>query len=227
MKRNAIIILIVFAAFLIADSFNGGGGSSSSSAGVPTWLKITNPLTPTFAWRNQGGATVVSNTSQQSIYLTAPVGAGDNIRGREIAAPAAPMSITIAIIPQIHNQNFNSAGLYVTDGTKIELTGILATENAVGASLIVEKYTNATTFGSTVFSAGQGSFISPIFLKVVDDGVNLTWSWSPDGVGFIQLYQEARTSYLASIADVGFFANSNNATYPAASLLISWTQGTS
>lgn len=38
MKRNAIIILIVFAAFLIADSFNGG---SSSGSGAMTQITKT------------------------------------------------------------------------------------------------------------------------------------------------------------------------------------------
>ena len=194
---------------------SGGGGS-----GAP-WLSITDPSSISFSWRNQGSASVQSRT--QSVYLLAPAASGDNIKGREISAPSTPWSITVGLIPHTHNQNFNSCGLYVSDGTKL-----IASPVGTGGAFGVNKYTNVTTFSGANYAApGTGFAITPIFVKVVDDGTNLKWYWSPNGIDFHLVTSNARLDYLASVSFVGFYANSNNSSWAAACLLVSWVQGTS
>ena len=194
-----------------------GGGSGS---GAP-WLSITDPSSISFSWRNQGSASVQSRT--QSVYLLAPAASGDNIKGREISAPSTPWSITVGLIPHTHNQNFNSCGLYVSDGTKL-----IASPVGTGGAFGVNKYTNVTTFSGASYAApGTGFAITPIFVKVVDDGTNLKWYWSPNGIDFHLVTSNARLDYLASVSFVGFYANSNNSSWAAACLLVSWVQGTS
>lgn len=204
----------------VTISSSGGGGS-----GVP-WLNVTNPTLTTFAWRNQGGASI--NALSNSIYISIPAIAGANFRGREVAAGAAPFSIVAGLIPQIHNQNNNSVGLYVTDGTKLEILQITDYANSAGlvTTLAVNRYSSVTAYASTPQTVGQGVTISPIFLKIRDDGTNLTFSWSPDGSNFIQIYSEARLAYLSSIADFGWGGESNNSTWPDGALLMSWASGT-
>ena len=194
---------------------SGGGGS-----GAP-WLSITDPSSISFSWRNQGSASVQSRT--QSVYLLAPAASGDNIKGREISAPSTPWSITVGLIPHTHNQNFNSCGLYVSDGTKL-----IASPVGTGGAFGVNKYTNVTTFSGANYAApGTGFAITPIFVKVVDDGTNLKWYWSPNGIDFHLVTSNARLDYLASVSFVGFYANSNNSSWASACLLVSWVQGTS
>lgn len=195
---------------------SGGGGGS----GAP-WLSITDPSSISFSWRNQGSASVQSRT--QSVYLLAPAASGDNIKGREISAPSTPWSITVGLIPHTHNQNFNSCGLYVSDGTKL-----IASPVGTGGAFGVNKYTNVTTFSGANYAApGTGFAITPIFVKVVDDGTNLKWYWSPNGIDFHLVTSNARLDYLASVSFVGFYANSNNSSWASACLLVSWVQGTS
>ena len=198
---------------------SGGGGG-----GVP-WLNVTNPTATTFAWRNQGGASI--NAGSASIWLSIPAAAGDNLRGREVAAGAAPFSITAGLVPLVHNQDVNQDGIYVTDGTKLITISLSDVAHGGTNTLVVNKWTNVTTYNSTPAAPGIGvSLLSPIFLKIRDDGTNISFYWSPDGTNFIQLYSEARLTFLASIADMGFYGSSANATWPTGVLLVSWATGT-
>lgn len=199
---------------------SGGGGGGS---GDP-WLSITNPGSggspPTFSWRNQGGAT--ETVGANSRYLLAPAGSGNNVRGREIACPSTPYSISIGIVP-VTFYNYNTCGLYVTDGTKLVCLALTTPSNGY---LNVDEYASVSSFGANLVNP-QCMPITPTFLKVVDDGTNLTWKYSPDGSNWVQIYQASRTAYLSSPTDVGFFAESNSSSYPCGILLVSWAQGTS
>lgn len=207
---------------LSPDSKGGvtvSGLGSSGYVGYGSEFPITDPTLTAFTWRNQGSATVASRT--RSLFLTAPAVAGTNVRGREISAPAPPVSITICLVPQLHAQNFNQCGLYVTDGTKLIEMAV-----GVGTFLIVQSLATVTSSGSALSNPGRVPG-SPVFLKVVDDGVNLSWYWSTNGVDFFQVYSAGRTAYLSSIAAIGFFADSENASWPCGINLLSWAQGTS
>ena len=193
--------------------------SSGGGAGVP-WATFTDPTTVSFSWMNQGSATVTTRT--KSLYLLAPAISGDNIRGQQIAAPTAPWSVTACLVPQQFNVNYNQVGLYVSDGTKIQFF-ILAANGLVA----LNDYSNPTTYaGTQVFSANLGAPLPFLFLKIYYDGTTLYFYWSVNGVDFTLLSSVAGTSFLSSVSYVGWCADSANATYPAAVLLVSWLQGT-
>lgn len=181
-----------------------------------------DPTIPSFVWRNQGSATVA--TRGKSLYLTAPAAANNNIKGYEITTPSTPWSITIGIMPFEWGVNYNNVGLYVTDGTKLVAFSL---QYNTGWIITVINYTNATTYSSAPFSITAPVSHYLFFLKIVNDGTNLTFYYSINGTDFYQVYQTTVTAFLATNPTaVGFFAESNNATYPASVGLVSWIQGT-
>ena len=221
-------------------STNGSGGtysidlfpsevkasSGGSYTGFGSEYPLTDPTGVSFSWRNQGGATVSTDT--RSIYLLAPASASLSFRGREITVPATPWSITIAVVPELQNTNVAQVGLYVTDGTKLAVLGLqFNSSSASFVSVIAATYTSATgAFNSSYCSATLASLPTPFYLKILDDATNLTFSWSINGSQFEQCAQKLLTDYLSTLTNVGFFANSDNS-LPTAVWLLSWLQGTS
>lgn len=181
---------------------------------------FTNPNDQTWAWRNQGGASVT--TREGSIYLTAPAASGVNLRCREFSVPATPWTITAAILPQIYVQNFNSAGIYVRDSVGGKITALMIAQGSGVPGLQVVNFTNETTFSASPVGNTTVSISGPIFFQIADDGVNLTFSWSMNGFDFLQLFQVARHSFLAAGPDkLGFFADTEETTFANGVTLIS------
>lgn len=209
---------------LSCSAGTGSGGGGSSYAGFGVEFPISDPTLTAFTWRNQGGATETART--QALFLSAPADSATNtVRGREIAATAAPFSVTIGIVPQI-TLNYHSAGLYVTDGTKVLTLGVTTPSNGGGLQVASFPSFNAGSSGSQLATTN----IQPVglwYLKVLDDGTNLTWYWSVDGQDFTQIYSAGRTAYLSSISAIGYFASAHNSTTPAGVLLVSFAKGTS
>jgi hypothetical protein len=229
MKRTAWILAGALCAFcfflwLIWDSGVNASGISPGGAsytGFGANLPLTDPTNVSFSWDNQGTATVAAGTRQ--IFLKGPLDAGDQVRGRTIAVPATPWSITIGFNCMVH-QAFNSCGLYVTDGTKVFTLAESNPSNSNGASLI---FATDHTYGGAAIITTQGMQQTPpiTYFKVRDDGTNMIWSWGIDGVNFVQILSEARTMRLTA-TQVGFYVDTHNSTWPAAINLLSWLQGT-
>lgn len=202
----------------------GGGGGGSTYTGFGSTFPITDPTLTAFTWRNQGGATETLRGA--SLYLVAPTdGSSNAVRGREIAAAAPPFSVTIAIVPQL-SAAYNAAGLYVTDGTKVECYQIGTAALSGGMQLAVfNSFNEPGSSGSSLASAA----VLPVglwYLKVVDDGTNLTWLWSANGFDFIQFSRAPRLTYLSAISAMGYFVGAHNGTFPAGVTLVSFATGT-
>lgn len=184
----------------------------------PPYNDTCKPSAQSFSWRNQGSATETANGD--SLYLLAAAAGGDSIKGREITAPATPYTITAGMIPQLHTVNYNSCGLYFADNGTGKIT-LCIWRNGL---LEIGYFTNATTYSSTPVSIGMTSSNSMIWLRLTDNGTNHIASWSSNGVFFHQIYSAARTTHLATPDRVGYYTNSNNATYPSGVMLTYWKQ---
>jgi len=185
--------------------------------GVGYQIPYGDPTLVSFGWRNQGGAT--ATTRAKSIYLYAPAGSGDQLRGYEIAAPSPPWSVTVRMIPQLHSQNYNQCGLYCSDGTKL-----LSLTVPSG----INRWNTVSSFSATVVNPGFVNWgLTAMFITVLDDGTDLKWFWSVNAYDFIQVYTASRTSWLSSVSYVGLYVDSNNSTWPVGMSLLSWVQGTS
>lgn len=198
----------------------------NASAFVPFGpiFALTDPTVNTFAWRNQGSATLTSRTG--SLTINAPALAADSEKVREKTAPATPWTVTALLLPQLHKQSFNQCGVCVRDsvGGKLVLFGIQAVTASYPTQMIVSYWTNETTFSTQPYNFD----IVPtqwIWLRIGDDGVNLTFAWSMNGFDFISLTSLARHAFLAAGPDkVGFYVGASNATYPCSNTLLSWKE---
>jgi hypothetical protein len=113
--------------------------------------------------------------------------------------------------------NSGSFGFAITDGTKIEQ--ITLPENVTGSNSIstisLERWTNSTTSTSTVTLVtlfGPASGYNCV--KMVNDGTNLTYSWSQNGSGgpYQQVATELIGSFFGTISGYGFAGNSKSLT---------------
>jgi hypothetical protein len=181
---------------------------------------MTPPISGDFAWRNQGGASLV--TTSGGIFLKAPTNGSHSFRIREKAAPSTPYTITALIIPFTLNVDYQLVGIGWNDGTKLAVFGVFSSASS-GNLLQSSKY--ATVTGA---SAGDYAFLllpqgGPIWLRITDNGTNRICSYSFDGENFIQVHSVSRTDYLTP-TNIMFYANDLNTSYECALKLLSWKE---
>lgn len=179
---------------------------------------LTNPRLTTFAWRNQGAASVIQAAGSE--FILAPAAAGDSWKCREITAPATPWTITVCVLVQLLNVNFQQGGLFVCDGTKL-----ITLAYAGGTpGFRVDKWNSVTSISANTVQA-QGPNPGFMWLRVTDDGTDVIWYFSLDGINFFQLATAARGAWLTTgPTSVGFAVESNNSVFDAGIKCISWKQ---
>lgn len=176
----------------------------------------TTPLLADYTWVNQETAT--ASESGGGIHLLAPAQAGDDLRVLVKAAPVTPYTITTWFYPRLHLVDFNLCGLCFRQSSD----GKIVTFHMTAKKIEVVKFDSPILFNATYLSVTH-PYLSPVCLRIADDGTNRSCSWSTDGENFHTLHSVLRTDFLTA-DQVGFFANSVNATYPAAMTLLSWEE---
>jgi hypothetical protein len=153
---------------------------------------FADPQLQTFAWVNQGNATI--DTTKGGVYLANLTPAASyswNIRKK--AAPATPYKITVAFMPVFDVLNGGSTGAaYFCLTFRESSSGKLAmffvrmyvNQSAVGTVYVASrKFTNETTYSSD-YTVNPYLVIGecPVwFLRIADDGTNRVLSFSTDG----------------------------------------------
>jgi hypothetical protein len=90
----------------------------------------------------------------------------------------------------------------------------------------VGKLSSPTVFTSnylSVYFASLMGYGPCLWLRIADDGTNRVCSYSADGQNFVTVHSVGRTDFLTA-DEVGFFADANNASYPAGLTLLSWKE---
>lgn len=205
-----------------------------------SFQQVTLPSLTTFSWGNQtadGGTATVTTGTYGDMVLTLPKTTTNSlqIRGRFITAPSTPYLITIKMKAFLGGNSGAGAGLYFRDsgGGKIVAFALYTTNNPTTWGFAVSQYTNYSTFSSNPTLntlAGNGDY----WMRVKDDGTDLTCWLSPDNSTFIKIHTEARHSWLAAGPDeVGWFGNAGGLDYVAGGVagdteatvqLLSWKQ---
>ena len=166
------------------------------SAGVPA---VSN-----WTWFNQGSATATdSSPTGKAIYLVGQGGTHNTtaLRGLYKAVPSTPYTVTGLLI---HNSlsivSYAQFFMGWTDGTKVQAIALAGSDAlTTPLTIVVQSYSNSTTFNS-----GQGtniptSFLAPVFFQLTDDGTNVAFKFGTDGVNFVTQYSVAKASgYLGS-----------------------------
>lgn len=197
-----------------------------SGAAAVDFFGPIHKLTPLdqsgWAWVNQGGFSVTQ--ANGIVYLAGPAsGAGNNVKLRTVAAPSTPYTITAAIIP-LTSGTFSLAGIALRNAASGRFIHINARHDR---GVVVTKQNTATSFNSdpvtrTNAHGGGGTLL---FLRMADDGTNVIFSYSVDGVNFTQLFSEARTTFINTPDEVGITAGyEGTAVGGAGSSVLSWVQ---
>jgi len=207
-------------AITIASTLGTGGSGlyrqvlsatpTTSSTGLGTWL-------------NQGSCSTTDSTV--GVSITAPSSATNNICGRYRAAPSPPYKITV-LLGMTRNNSASMLGIGWYDGTsKLQL---LSYENNAAPSTVlrVRQFSSPTSANTVNFLSNQIFFSQPIWFQLQDDGANVYFAFSQDGVNFMTLYSVAKSSgYLGSggYSNIILWANPFTSSSELATLL-SWTQ---
>lgn len=173
-----------------------------------------------WAWVNQGSA--AATVSKSRLLLNVPSTSSSNVRGVFRTYPGAPCTWEAAIrgwssLPLWSGANNYSVGLARRDSAtgRIEMYSIAWQSASNALLLLCDRWTSATVFSSTVASAqiGRVTFAS-LYLQLVDDGTNLTYKWSLDGVYWTPLTSFARAAFLANANQIGLavFTQQNGGT---------------
>lgn len=195
----------------------------SGSAWVP-WgpiFPMTPPVGGDFSWVNQLTATVT--TTNGGTHLLKPGASGYNLVMRIKTAPATPYTITAGFISHMAAVDFVHAGLVFRQSSDGKLQTFANVMNPTGSFLLIQKWTNPTTFDSGQLTLAYPQ-LAVSWLRIADNGTNRVYSWSTDGQNWQVLYTVVRTDHLTA-DQVGFFVNANNATYSSAMTLLSWKEG--
>ncbi len=189
-------------------------------------FEMTPPVSGSFSWMNQGGASVI--TTNGGVYLSAPSSVGDGFRARVVAAPAAPYVVTTYLMPNmaLHGGAGNDqvAGFVWWDnaGTSFVAAGMYYNSGGnPDIDLLVAKYTNYTVFSASYF---QDRFLPSRsgWWQFGDDNTNRYINISQDGQNWIRIWSVGRTDFITPTR-VGFMVRNSGSTYDLGLNVLSWT----
>lgn len=177
-------------------------------------------LSSQWTWRNQGSATATVGNGQ--LLLTGTSQAGIAWRILEQTAPSTPWTITAKLGLGIDNANYGSGGLVLVDSVSGELL-------RWGLSWDSPFKLQMTEYSSvTAFSAHKEAFntavpmLTPVVLRIRDDGTNLYFQYAPTGVNFYTIYSYSRTSHLNNGPDRIGVGCHNESSSTATQLSVDW-----
>lgn len=185
-------------------------------------VNLTPPVDSQFAWVNQGTATV--SATNDGIALVQPgAGASSSAALRVKTAPATPYTVTAYLQHGIvMGKQYPKTGLVFRESG----TGKFVSFHLSQGFMWLTKWTSATAVSGDYSNFAVAQTIN--WFRVRDDGTNLIFSVSGDGVTFIQIETRGRTDFLAGGPNqVGFFVeafNSGTPNFDAVATLRSWAQ---
>lgn len=172
-----------------------------------------------FTWNNQGSAVDADNNSGSFLFTVDSTGA-DSVRLFERTL-TAPWKVTAAFIPTWLGTGTKPAiGLAVRDSTDGDFKALALEVDSIRH----DRWTNNTTFGSNVSDNPNFYVGKPIWLQIEDDNVDHFLRVSNDGVNFLELVQETRTTHTAAPDRVGVYINNPNTTFDLLATMTAWIE---
>lgn len=149
---------------------------------------LTPPIDGDFAWVNQGST--VKDTTTGAINLNA-YGLGGNWRARVKTMPATPFTVTAWFRTMFVGTASQAAGLcFRNSGTDNQIWLHMDAASGWTGRLVVERYSPAYA-GTYINLSAQ--WMSVFCLRIADNGTNRIYSFSVDGVNFVQVFSHGRT----------------------------------
>lgn len=197
-------------------NFDGGGftvtdnsGSSRVDIGVKSKIGevFTKPVVGSFTFDGHSLAGTPTAVQQSdSIYLFHPGVNGDSLIELYISAPATPYTVIAkAEILGLASWGAISGGIYFGDGTKLYGVGVQCNNN----SIIVTRWNSVTSFSLSPVTLTGSLHSRIVWFKIRDDGTNRIWSCSIDGLNWVVLLTEGRTTFMGASTRIGAYLNGN------------------
>lgn len=171
-----------------------------------------------------------------SITIRKASGQGDteNITALVRTAPATPNSVVAAVSTCWPTPNASSSipncgiGFRESSSGKLFFIALNNDSNSVNReSISIYKYTGPTS-SATAPVARHGCTIRDryVWLKAADDGTDLTFHVSHDGINWVQIYSEGRTAFMSGgPSEFMFGANNPNNSFDSLTTLEAWNEG--
>ena len=171
--------------------------------------RMRHPVTASFGWGNQGAAAVDDQFG--FTRLTCP-STGTNIRRRLLTGgpPGTPYVVDAVLQYKDSGSASRYGGLYFreTSTGKLHIFQFASTTNAFQ---VVNFSDDSTFFSNPANTTLEGSLLgslAPFHIRVRDDGTNLKFTASREGLYYFTEISLGRTSYMAGGPnEIGFFGN--------------------
>ncbi len=159
--------------------------------------KLVTPMANgSFSWSNQDSAVVT--VTNRVVRLSRVAGGSDYLRCRLTSVPGStPYEVTAAVLVDFPAANYSSAGICITDGTK--LCTIVASYNG-GEGIRGYKFNSTTSYsGSNSFASLRSGLcaLKPLYLRMRNDGTNLILSYSLDGDNYFIAQTAAVNAFIS------------------------------
>lgn len=199
-----------------AGNIDAPSGISAADFYGPVW-KLTPIVGADWAWRNQGSATVVD---ANGISFLACPGQTQNMRAR--MKNISVLTYTALLIPWLSNAASGEVGIgFLESGTGKWQVIRIANDDTVFVS-------NWTADATISGNQATGPILGRSrwhWLRVQFDNTNVIYSYSLDGVNFIQLRSDLKNAQFTTAPDkVVYFVNDRSTVNPCRVSIMSWSE---
>ena len=186
------------------------GASGVLTGETPDWVRY--PITPppdVSAFTSKGAAMDIAIDSGEAIYFEKDENASDDW-AIMVTTETAPYTVVMGITRNQLNKGSWGMGLAFYE----EATGKFLIIYTYQSVIIIEKWTDYQTYVSTHIWVGWFPGF-PTYFKVEDNSTNLIMSMSNDGLNWIEVYTQGRTTFFTTAPDrVGFAMQAKGLTHP-------------
>lgn len=169
----------------IGAIFNDSGNRSSASL---------------FSWVNQGSASLTEDGD--GIYITSPIAVEEVVRFLEKTAPSTPYNyiLRVRLAAGTHNPSSLGVGAFFRETSSGRIIEYAFRENNASSNIQValNYWNSATSLSSSAGSSPVFCASDSIFLKIENDGTNLKFHVSCDGVNWLQVFSKSKTDFMTS-----------------------------
>lgn len=187
------------------------------------------PLTPfndsAFSWINQDSAT--TSSAGGVTYLSRAGGGSDWMRMRAKNVPGStPYSVVCAFIPHVAEENYGAVGIWIGESGSTPRAHTVVYSFNGSRAIRGYLFSSPTSYGGSNLFTYPLDHPGPTFFKIRNDGTNLVFSYSVDGINFVQLASAARLSFLTNVSQWGVHLDTLNCAWPVGMSILSWAEGT-
>jgi hypothetical protein len=184
---------------------------ATSNFEQPWAVKVTPPMT---GWTRTDSATTGGgeNYAENDKVITGQnSGTGSRLQTleRTAAAPSTPYTVTAHLVFHGYRNNAGQYGIGFKDNTTGELHFLRLIINDDICEIEVGDWTDVSNFSVTRTGSEYTDLLHPsaegLWFRITDDGTNLYYLYSYDGVRWTEIHNHARTVFLTP--DRIFFAN--------------------